>query len=366
MTAYETIRGAAIPRLPPVDRPVGEASEIAWIDGVLTATRLGSDAPAEPLANGHVRVGYGQSLLTIDAAETMRRLRAAAGRYGEYRLMEPGCRFRRALMRAMADVFARLRVIAPNLSDDHALALRLLAQERAAVLRPDMARTHEDLIDLALAAGFAAARAFPLQPDPGGLQTAEAILSHAGLSPVFRHIALGLLHSTGHRYFGLLGAVDRSAWLVLWLSTQQDAAMRPPFPRYPTSPPRPAIGVAAPCWRINLTARASAGGVAVTVDGWCLVAADAYAVRVTLDGVSRLAAIEHPRPDVHDVVNRAGLYPTWNALCAGLGAELHFGNELPARADYALTVEILPTAGDALLPNAPPRIGLDQAILIDS
>ncbi len=84
-------------------------------------------------------------------------------------------------------------------------------------------------------------------------------------------------------------------------------------------------------------------------------------VRLTLGDVAQYAPVWCPRPDVHEIINRSGVYHPLNTLCSGLGSELVFegvhavGNAHPFRIDIVLVsgVTVSGPAPEALVMNEP-------------
>jgi hypothetical protein len=72
-------------------------------------------------------------------------------------------------------------------------------------------------------------------------------------------------------------------------------------------------------------------------------------VRLTLNEVTRHAPVWRPRPDVHEVLNRGGVFHPLNTLCSGMASELSFegihavGNTHPFRLDIVLASGVVVT-----------------------
>jgi SAM-dependent methyltransferase len=204
----------------------------------------------------------------------------------------------------------------------------------------------DQLEDLAAEAGFAGAATIPLDPDPAGAETIQRICRDAHAEPSFTDTFAPLASTVGQPFFTLLSLQDSSASMLLWLTKGAGPGVRTFAQRPPLRPvqggPDAAVGGAPPRWSVELLARETPEGIAVNVGGWCLCNTDVRWVRLTLDNVTRHAPVWRPRPDVHEVLNRGGLYHPLNALCSGLETELLFdgvhaeANNAPFRLDILL------------------------------
>lgn len=118
-------------------------------------------------------------------------------------------------------------------------------------------------------------------------------------------------------------------------------------------------------WSIELLARETPSGVEVQVGGWCLANADVQWVRLILDNVGANAPVWRPRPDVHEILNAAGLYRPLNALCSGLNALLRFEGVQPANGWCAFRLEVVLTNGIVLSGPAPEALAMDEPCVIN-
>jgi hypothetical protein len=125
-----------------------------------------------------------------------------------------------------------------------------------------------------------------------------------------------------------------------------------------------AIGGLMPRWSVELLGCDTPDGVVVTVGGWCLANIDVMWVRITLGSVVRQAPAWHPRPDVHEVLNRTCIYHPLHALCSGVGAELVFTGVHPEDEGCPLRLEIILAGGLAVTGPAPEWLMMDQPMVI--
>jgi hypothetical protein len=119
-----------------------------------------------------------------------------------------------------------------------------------------------------------------------------------------------------------------------------------------------------PRWSVELHARDTQDGVIVTIGGWCLANIDAIWVRVTLDSVTRQAAVCQPRPDVHEVLNRSHIYHPLHAICSGMMAELLFPDVHPGEEGCPLRLEIVLAGGLVVTGPSPDWLEMDQPTVI--
>jgi SAM-dependent methyltransferase len=223
----------------------------------------------------------------------------------------------------------------------------------------------ELLEELGAEAGFAGAAMIPLDPDPAGAETIHRVCQDAGAPEVFTETFGALAATVGQPFFNLLSRRDASASMLLWLTKGPGPnvrvfAHRPPAQLIQGGADA-AVGCAPPRWSVELLARDTANGIAVTLGGWCLCNTDVRWVRLTLDEVTRHAPVWRPRPDVHEVLNRNGTYHPLNTLCSGMASELLFdgvhavGNRLRFRLDILLANGLIISgpAPDALVMDEP-------------
>ncbi len=217
--------------------------------------------------------------------------------------------------------------------------------------------------------GFATAELLPLDPDPAGGETMTRLCLDAGAADGLARSIGVLAAATGHPYLSLLGYQDQSALGLLWLTKAAGPAVRIHAGR-PAAPPVAYVGAdevlggAEPRWSVELLARDTPDGIAVTVGGWCLSNADVRWVRITLDDVARHAPVWRHRPDVHEVLNRGRIYHALNALCSGIDGELLFTGVHPRDDRCPLRVDIVLAGGLIVTGPAPARLVMDEAVVV--
>jgi hypothetical protein len=228
----------------------------------------------------------------------------------------------------------------------------------------------EVLEDLAKEVGFATAEMIPLSPDPFGADSVREFCVAAGLPETFAHELAALAASAGQPFFGLLGHQDSSDSMLFWLTKDTVPAVQI-FSARP-KPAAPAFtgaytaggGVSAR-WSVELLARDTPDGVALHVGGWCLANTDVRWVRLILDNVGADAPVWRPRPDVHEILNAAGLYHPLNALCSGLEARLLFEGVHPADGWCTFRLEVVLASGIVLSGRAPEALAMDEPYVIN-
>lgn len=293
----------------------------------------------------------------------------------------PNRRYRQAVCHALAEAlvqcFARDGAWPNEIHGAAGLlgrSRRLLAHQGDAAFLAGLEQKHlfdsETLEDLGREVGFATAEAIPLDPDPVGARSLRRLLEAANLSEAFITATVPLAASAGQPYFGLLGRQDASAATLLWLTK----AAGPEVTVFTARPKPPPIGFAGaesvvggppPRWSLELLASDTPQGVALKLGGWCLANTDVKWVRVTLDGMTRHAPVWRPRPDVHEVINRAGLYHPFNALCSGLDAELLFDGLHPAAGQCALHLDVVLGNEMVLRGPAPAVLRMHEPIVVN-
>jgi SAM-dependent methyltransferase len=277
---------------------------------------------------------------------------------GRAAFVVPNRRYYEAMCLAMAEALVQRRARDGAWPEGQHVALELLAHTRRLLVHrgdraflADLDVKHlfdrEDLEELAAEAGFTTAEMIPLDPDPVGAETTRGICQGAGAPESFTETFGGLAAAVGQRFFNLLARQDQSASMLLWLTKGPGPGVRI-FNHRPPPAPNPvvadaAVGGAAPRWSVELLASDRPDGIVVSLGGWCLCNTDVRWVRLTMGDVVRTAPVWRPRPDVHDVLNRSGVYHPLNTLCSGMASELVFegvhamGNMRPFRLDFVLT-----------------------------
>jgi hypothetical protein len=296
--------------------------------------------------------------------------------------MEPNLRFHRALMLTLADILAQLQTRADGFSQDRQKLHNVLAEARRLMLHQGDPAFLAGLVDkhmfeadafeqMGLELGFETVEALPTLTHPTGIGVISTLCQQLGVGDEVRREVMKVMPAFSARYLRLLSPRDRSAVFLLWLEKgvgPRHRSFRGPPPdeeaRYQEEqPPDPAGGLP-PHWSLGLETHATADGVSLHLSGWCLLNADVLWLRVTLDGVSRDTPVWRPRPDVQDVINGAGLYPAWAALCSGLDADLRFEGVMASTEGVALAIEVILVDGSVLRVPAPERLGIGEQISV--
>ncbi|WP_428489930.1 methyltransferase [Rhodopila sp.] len=344
-------------------RPIGYAT----LNGAQDALR---DAVADTIMGTGLLSGIGdvRGFLT-----TVFRVLRPGGRAA---FVVPNRRYYQAMCLAMAEALVQRHARDGAWPDGQQIALELLAQTRRLLIHrgdagflSNLEVKHlfdtEALQDLGAEIGFATATAIPLDPDPAGAETMRRICQGAGAPDSFIDTFGTLAAAVGQSYFSLLNRMDASASTLLWLTKPAGPTLRIFHHQPPPPAGRPradaALGGVAPRWSVELLARDTIDGIVVSVGGWCLCNTDVHWVRLTLGDTARHAPVWRPRPDVHDVLNRHGLYHPLNTLCSGIANDLLFegihpdGNTLPFRLDILLTNGVIVSgpAPESLLMDGP-------------
>jgi hypothetical protein len=105
-------------------------------------------------------------------------------------------------------------------------------------------------------------------------------------------------------------------------------------------------------------------GILVSVGGWCLCNTDVRWIRLTVDGVTGHVPVWRPRPDVHDVLNRGGLYHPLNTLCSGLADEVLFEGAHATDNACAFRLEIVLANGLVVTGPAPETLMINKQMVI--
>jgi SAM-dependent methyltransferase len=293
----------------------------------------------------------------------------------------PNRRYRQAICQALAEALVQRFARDGAWPDEIHVAVGILARSRRLLAHQEDAAflagleqkrlfDSEMLEDLGREVGFATAEAIPLDPDPVGSQSMRRLLAAANLSEAFITATVPLAASAGQPYFSLLGRQDASAATLLWLTK----AAGPDVRVFAAQPKPPSIGFAGaetvvggppPRWSIELLASDTPQGVALKVGGWCLANTDVKWLRITLDGATRHVPVWRPRPDVHEVMNRAGLYHPLNALCSGLDAEILFDGLHPAAGQCPLHLDVVLANGMVLRGPAPSALRMHEPVVVN-
>jgi SAM-dependent methyltransferase len=298
---------------------------------------------------------------------------------GRAMFVVPNRRYHEAMCLAMAEALVQRHARDGAWPEGQAAALELLAQTRRKLVhrgdRDFLAGLDvkhlfdsETLEAFGAETGFTTAEMIPLDPDPAGAETTQAICRRLGAPDGFTETFGGLAAAVGRRFFSLLGRQDQSATMLLWLTKGPGPIVRVFNHRKP--PPvtqvvaDAALGGVVPRWSVELKAQDRPGGIVVSLGGWCLCNTDVRWVRLTMDDVVRAAPVWRPRPDVHEVLNRSGLYHPLNALCSGMASELVFDgvhavdNRRPFRLDIVLTNGLVVSG------PAPDALVMDETMVI--
>jgi ubiquinone/menaquinone biosynthesis C-methylase UbiE len=274
---------------------------------------------------------------------------------------EPALRFHLALAAAAAEVIAWQMSRDPTPSRDRQFLHNWISEQRRGTLHQGaldylvrLEDKHmfvpEQFAVKAQRIGFATAEAFPLAPDPLGINMARGLLGEIGMSHEAAAEVLELLPRHTEPYFHQLATPDRTPsylfWLVKPVARRAARSRRTEAPSEPAEAALPAtLDIAPAHWHLQLRAVPENGGLVLDVDGWCLLNADVKWLRIEIGGTSQRTAPWYPRPDVHTSFNTDGTYAAWNSLCCGVTDRLVFGN-VPADAEeLPMTVQFILTNG---------------------
>jgi SAM-dependent methyltransferase len=342
----------------------------AALDGGLTVIR---DATVDTVAGASMLSGIRdtRAFLTM-----VHRILKTGGRA---MFVVPNRRYHQAISMAMAEALTQQYARDGAWPEGCGPALTLLQETRRLLVLEDSAFLNasegkhlfdsDELEDLGKQIGFATAEVIPLDPDPVGSETIARLCRGAGAANDFAAEFGPLAASVGRPYLSLLNHRNSSAFSLLWLTKAIGPAVRIFSDRLVVPPstklaPDAAVGGMIPRWSIELVARDTPDGVIVAVGGWCLSNTDTKWVRITLDGVAQQAPVWRQRPDVHEVLNRAGAYHSLNALCSGLGCSLLFAGVHPRDEGCTLRVEIVLAGNLNVTGPAPETLPMDQPMVI--
>jgi SAM-dependent methyltransferase len=299
---------------------------------------------------------------------------------GRAAFVVPNRRYHEAMCLAMAEALVQRRARDGAWPEGREPAMEILAATRRLLVhredpefRPGPHKKHlfdsEELEDLCAEAGFVTAEMLPLEPDPVGATTIRRFCQEAGAPDSFFDLFGALAATAGRSFFSLLGRQDTSASMLLWLTKAPgpDVRIFRPHPAPPPAEfqsPEAALGGAQPRWSVELSAHDTPDGILVTVGGWCLCNADVRWIRLTLDGVVGQAPVWRPRPDVHDVLNRGGLYHPLNTLCSGLADEILFEGVHPTDNACPLRLEIILASGLVVTGPTPEKLVMNEQMVI--
>jgi SAM-dependent methyltransferase len=357
------VRVAELPADPPV--------MYAAVAGELTPIR---DAVADSVIGTTVLAGIRDARGFLTQVQRILKLK------GHALFVVPNRRYFQAVCLAMAEAFAQRFARAGGWTEGSWPAFRLMGEIRRCLVRQEdpapptwpgqMHYYDADVLqDICREVGFGSIDVLALDPDPAGGQTISRLCQDAGTSEAFAQEFGPLAASVGRPYLSLLNQRDASAFSLVRLTKAAGPTVRVFTNRSAGSPmtyvgPDTAVAGTLPRWSVELLARDTPDGVVVTVGGWCIANIDALGVRVTLGSVSRQTPVWHPRPDVHEVLNRARIYHPWHALCSGLSEELLFSDVHPGPEGCPLRLEII-LAGDLVVTGpAPEWLVIDQPTVI--
>jgi len=274
---------------------------------------------------------------------------------------EPALRFHQALAAGIADIVARQMAADPTPSHDRQLLHNWIGEQRRGTLHQGALWYLAGLEDkhmfvpdsfaaTAQRIGFASAEAFPLAPDPAGSRMAVGLFGELGLSPEGTAAVLEQLPRHTKPYFKALPAADRTPSYLFWLRKPLRRAARPRKTGAATQAARPAavVNVLPAHWFLELRAQPDAAGLAIDVEGWCLLNSDIKWLRIQVCGVERDMPVWYPRADVHGAFNQDGTYAAWNSLCCGVTGRVMFEGVPAAAEELPIGMRLVLTNGFAL------------------
>jgi SAM-dependent methyltransferase len=299
---------------------------------------------------------------------------------GHAAFVVPNRRYYQAVCVAMAEALAQHFARDRRWPEGCGPVLALLGEIRRSILHGEDPQTRnalcarhlvlrDSLEDVGHEVGFDSIEVIPLDPDAAGGQTITRLCQDAGASVEFAREFGPIAATVGRPCLSLLDRRDASAFSLVWLTKAARPSVRM-FTNRQSGPslvyvgPDAAVGGVMPRWSIELHARDTQDGVVVTIGGWSLANIDALWVRVTLDSVERQAAVCHPRPDVHEVLNRSHVYHPMHAICSGMRAELLFADVHPGQEGCPLRLEIVLSGGLVVTAPSPDWLKMDQPTVI--
>lgn len=299
---------------------------------------------------------------------------------GRAAFVVPNRRYYEAMCAAMAEALVQRYARDGVWPEGQHAALELLAQTRRLLVHrrdpgflSSLEVKHlfdsEELEDLGLEAGFATAAMIPLDPDPAGAKTTHRICQDAGAPESFSETFGALAAAVGQPFFNLLCRQDSSAFMLLWLKKAPGPGVRvfnhrPAYTRAGQVAADAALGGVVPRWSVELLARDTPDGIVVKAGGWCLCNIDVQWVRLTLGKVVRHAPVWRPRPDVHEVLNRSGVYHPLNTLCSGMASDLMFEGVHAANNMHPFRIDIILATGVIVSGPAPEALMMDEQMVI--
>lgn len=349
------------------NRPVGYVA----LSGAQDAIR---DAVADTVVGSELLSGVGD----VRAFLTMVHRALRPG--GRAAFVVPNRRYHEAMCLAMAEALVQRRARDGVWPEGQEFVLEILAHTRRLLVHrgnlgflSSLTEKHlfdnEALEDMGREVGFSTAEMVPLDPDPAGAETMQRLCQGAGAPDGFTETFGALAAAVGHPFFSLLGRQDSSASMLFWLVKDPGPRVRifthcpaPPAIRF--AGPDIALGGVAPRWSVELSARDTPDGIVATVNGWCLCNIDVLWVRLTVDGVIGYAPVWRPRPDVHDVLNRGGLYHPLNTLCSGLASEMLFEGAHATDNACTFRLDVMLGGGLVMTGAAPAMLVMDEQVVI--
>ena len=344
---------------------------LATLDGYHNAIR---DAVADTV--------IGTTLLptTADVRGLLTTAHRALKPGGRALFVVPNRRYRQALCQAMAAALAQHYAREGVWPEGHDNILALMAGSRRLLVHQGDANflavalekhlfDGDALEDLGKEAGFATAEMRPLDFDPVGNEATRRICESAGLEEAAARTFASLVATAGQPFFSLLSRQDASPCMLLWLTKSPGPRIavfntRPPARPLQFPGPEAALGGVQPRWSLELLARDAPDGIDLSVRGWCLANIDVVWVRITLEDVTLRASVWRPRADVHEVLNRTGLYHPLNALCSGIETQMLFDGVHPEAGRCALRFDIVLANGLTVSGPAPGAITMNEQVVI--
>lgn len=356
----------------------------------IEALRLGSERPVsyatlsgaqDNLRDGVADTVIGTGLLpgVADVKSFLTMTYRVLRPHGRAVFVVPNRRYYQAMCLAIAETLVQRHVRDRIWPEGQYVALELLAHTRRLLIHRgdqgflsslDVKHLFDsDLMeDLGSEIGFLTTAMIPLDPDPSGAETMHRTCHDAGAPETFTESVPALAAIVGQPFFNLLSRQDSSAAMLLLLTKGAGPSVRiftqQQEPRPAQVNPDAAVGGVEPRWSIELLARDTPNGIAVTVGGWCLCNTDVKWVRLTLDNVTRHVPVWRPRPDVHEVLNRNRVYHPLNTLCSGLASELLFDGVRAEGSSHPFRLDILLANGLTVSGPAPEALVMDEQMVI--